>query len=133
MRVNDEIDLSVDPPPKLVIEVRITSSANRKMELFAKLGVRAVWRYDGDQLSLFCLSGGVYRSIDASLVLPGFPVDQAQAVVAGRNTFGEVALIKIFRASIQQNCWHRQLTRWVYPAVPDDGMMSAQINLETSE
>ena len=39
MRAKDEIDLNVDPPPELVIEVEMTSSAICKLELFARLGI----------------------------------------------------------------------------------------------
>jgi Uma2 family endonuclease len=41
------------PPPDLVIEVEITTSAIRKLELFAAMGVREDWRHDGKRIQNF--------------------------------------------------------------------------------
>lgn len=103
MRAKGEIDLTVDPPPELVIEVELTSSAIRKLELFAKLGVMEVWRHEGNQLRLYQLSGDNYQEITASIVLPGFPIAAAQAVVQNRNAQSEITLIKAFRQTIEQS------------------------------
>ena len=46
IRPKEELDLTIDPPPDLVIEVEITSSAIRKLKLFAAMGVPEVWRHD---------------------------------------------------------------------------------------
>ncbi|MFM7928502.1 MAG: Uma2 family endonuclease, partial [Pirellula sp.] len=40
----EELDFEVDPPPDLVIEVELTSSAIDKLELFSAMQVREVWR-----------------------------------------------------------------------------------------
>jgi len=103
MRAKDEIDLNVDPPPELVIEVEMTSSAICKLELFASLGIAEVWRHDGNHLRLYHLSNDSYQEINASIVLPGFPIAEAQAVVQNRNAQSEIALIKAFRQSIEQS------------------------------
>ncbi len=100
IRARDEIDLDVDPPPELVIEVEITASAIRKLELFAKLGVSEVWRHDGARLRLFSLVGDSYQEVFESLVFPGFPVSAAQEVVRKRSVEGEIALVKAFRESL---------------------------------
>jgi len=47
IRPKEEVDLLIDPPPDLVIEVEITSSAIAKLGLFAAMGVPEVWRQDG--------------------------------------------------------------------------------------
>jgi Uma2 family endonuclease len=52
VRGRDEIDLAVDPPPDLVVEVKITQSAIDRMPLCAALGVPEVWRYDGRSLQV---------------------------------------------------------------------------------
>ena len=45
----DTIDLLVDPPPDLAIEVDISRSSLDRMGIYAALGVPEVWRYeDGD-------------------------------------------------------------------------------------
>lgn len=100
IRAKDDIDLAIDPPPELVIEVEITSSAIRKLELFATMGVAEVWRHDGKTLRLYRLQDGVYEESKTSTVLIGFPVVDAQSIVAQRHQRSEIELIKEFRANI---------------------------------
>ena len=54
-----EIDLHVDPPPDLVIEIDITASSLDKLSIFATLGVPEVWRYHDARLRIFSLTQGV--------------------------------------------------------------------------
>lgn len=70
VRGKDEIDLRVDPPPDLVIEIDITSPSLNKFPIFAALGVTEVWRYNGEQVRLFTLQAGNYREQSRSIVLP---------------------------------------------------------------
>lgn len=100
IRGKEEVDLAIDPPPDLVIEVQITSSAIRKLELFAAMGVPEVWRHDGETLQVFQLTGAEYEPSKNSAVLPGFPVTSAQSIVAQRRQRSEIALVKEFRSSI---------------------------------
>jgi Uma2 family endonuclease len=65
------IDLSVDPPPDLAIEVEISQSALDRMGIYATLKVPEVWRFDGVTLSINQLQGdGTYAEVDKSLSLP---------------------------------------------------------------
>jgi Uma2 family endonuclease len=52
VRGKDRIDLAVDPPPDLVVEVDITSPSISKLPLFAEFGIPEVWRFDGERLSM---------------------------------------------------------------------------------
>ena len=45
MRNKDDIDLTIDPPPELVVEVDNTNDSARALKLYARLGVPEVWRY----------------------------------------------------------------------------------------
>ena len=47
VRERVELDLEVDPPPDLAIEVDITSSSLDRMGIYAELRVPEVWRHDG--------------------------------------------------------------------------------------
>lgn len=71
MRGRKEIDLAVDPPPDLVIEVDITSPSLPKLPLYARVGVPEVWRYDGERVTLYRLAGAGYEAAEESAVLPG--------------------------------------------------------------
>ncbi len=103
IRPKDEVDLLLDPPPDLVIEVEITSSAIAKLKLFAAMGVPEVWRHDGTRLTMLALTEGVYEPIESSVGLPGLTTVLIDAFVARRFDRGETALIKEFRAAITGN------------------------------
>ncbi len=101
IRPKDELDLTIDPPPDLVIEVEITSSAIRKLKLFAAMGVPEVWRHDGARLQMSVLSAGQYVSIDSSSALPGLAAAMINAILEKRFEFGETALVREFRSSLK--------------------------------
>ena len=70
IRGKNEIDLTVDPPPDLVIEVEITSPAVPKLPVYARLGVPEIWLHDGRAPRILRLAGGQYESNKRSGVLP---------------------------------------------------------------
>ena len=51
MRGKKELDLAVDPPPDLAIEVDISRSSLNKLSIYADIGVPEVWLYDGQSRS----------------------------------------------------------------------------------
>src|SRR5262245_28175371 len=69
-RGKDEIELTVDPPPDLIIEIDITSPSLNKFPVFAALGIPEVWRYDGARVSCLRLEGDEYIERAESVVLP---------------------------------------------------------------
>lgn len=100
IRPKDEVDLLIDPPPDLVVEVEITSSAIAKLKLFAAMGVPEVWRHDGTRLTMLARAGDGYEPIASSIGLPGLAAATIDAFVARRFEIGETALIKEFRAAV---------------------------------
>lgn len=61
-----KVDLNVDPPPDLVIEVDITHTDINKNALYAKMGVGEFWRYNGRILTIYQLQEGQYVEVAAS-------------------------------------------------------------------
>jgi Uma2 family endonuclease len=53
-----KIDLATDPPPDLVIEVELTSSALDKLDIYANLQVPEVWRCRADAVRILRLVSG---------------------------------------------------------------------------
>ena len=100
IRPKEEIDLTIDPPPDLVIEVEITSSAIRKLKLFATMGVPEVWRHDGERLEMFALKDSQYQPIEASQSLPGLNPYIINTILAKRFDCGETKLIRQDRNSL---------------------------------
>lgn len=66
----NEFDLSVNPPPDLVIEVDVTSPSLNKLPIYAALGVPEVWLYKGTKIIFYKLFGGVYDETQTSVALP---------------------------------------------------------------
>jgi Uma2 family endonuclease len=70
IRGKDRIDLAVDPPPDLVIEIDISSPSFSKLPIYAQIGVPEVWRYDGARMTILVLQGTDYVETLESIVLP---------------------------------------------------------------
>lgn len=70
IRGKEKIDLTIDPPPDLVVEIDITSSSIDKHALFAEFGMAEVWRYDGSQFEFLQLRGDSYSRVKTSSFLP---------------------------------------------------------------
>ena len=73
IRGREEINLEVDPPPDLAIEVDNTRDSRLKLAVYARLGVPEVWRYDVKTETLWfvaLLADGTYAPIERSLSLP---------------------------------------------------------------
>ncbi|MDJ0515474.1 MAG: Uma2 family endonuclease [Trichodesmium sp. MO_231.B1] len=62
------VDLNVDPPPNLAIEIDVTSKT--QLNVYAKLGVPELWRYEKNQLKVYLLQGKDYQEVSTS---PTFP------------------------------------------------------------
>src|SRR5438094_1525262 len=62
MRGREEVDLEVDPPPDLAVEIEISRSTMNRMAIYAALRVPEVWRWDAETLSVHLLTArGTYR------------------------------------------------------------------------
>lgn len=66
----EEIDLTVDPPPDLVIEIDLTSSSLNKLPIYAAVKVPEVWRYQGGRVRIFRRDDEHYTEVARSVVLP---------------------------------------------------------------
>ena len=72
-----QIDLLVDHPPDLAIEIDITHSSLDRLAIYAKLGIPEVWRFDGESLQVHVLqSDGVYIESQMSRCFPQLPVQE---------------------------------------------------------
>ncbi|MDB9524372.1 Uma2 family endonuclease [Oscillatoria sp. CS-180] len=72
----ERIDLAVDPPPDLAIEVDITSLTT--LDIYQMLRVPEVWIYRQGQISIYVLSDEGYEDSAQS---PTFPTVEVKAVL----------------------------------------------------
>jgi Uma2 family endonuclease len=101
IRGKDRIDLMIDPPPDLAIEIDITSRTH--FDNYESLGVPELWRYNGKSLEINVLQESRYVMSEKSAHFPNIPVIEAipsyvkKSKTAGRNT-----TMKAFRAWVKK-------------------------------
>ena len=66
------LDLSIDPPPNLALEVDNSSNSEAALPTYARIGVPEVWRFDAVERTLWFgrLDGDHYEEASRSLGLP---------------------------------------------------------------
>jgi Uma2 family endonuclease len=102
VRNRDEIDLRVDPPPDLAIEVDISTSSLDQLSIYADLGVPEVWLYDAVTLKVYQLqSDGTYAKQTRSPAFPFLPLEEIERFLARRNETDETTWIRSFRAWVK--------------------------------
>lgn len=102
VRGKDTIDLAINPPPDLAIEVDNTNSSINRMEIYAALGVPEIWRYDMESLSIFHWVNGEYQLRETSSVLPLFNTPVLMQFLELSLTLGETSLIRQVRQWVSQ-------------------------------
>lgn len=106
VRGRDELDLNVDPPPDLAIEVDIASSSVDQLGIYASLGVPEVWLCDGVAIQVHQLQNdGTYARRDRSPAFPFLPLREVERFLEHRNAADETTWIRRFRE------WVRNLPR----------------------
>jgi Uma2 family endonuclease len=103
VRGRRRIDLRVDPPPDLAIEVDVTHSSLDRMGIYAALGVPEVWRLDnGRDLSFQVLQAdGTYAASPSSRAFPQIaPADLLQFLALRGGE--ENAIVRQFREWLRQ-------------------------------
>jgi len=69
------IDLTVDPPPDLVIEGDVTSKT--QLDAYEALGVPELWRFENRKLQINLLQAGKYVESSFSPTFPDLPIIEA--------------------------------------------------------
>ena len=96
-----KFDFNHDPPPDLAIEIDIASSSLDRLTIYAALGIREIWRFDGENLFIYCLQYGNYQEQEKSNVLPILSRSVILNFLIRRGEKGENALLREFREWLQ--------------------------------
>lgn len=98
VRGKNVLDLTVDPPPDLAIEVEITRSALDRLGILAALGVPEVWRIDDEHIRFLRLNDNdEYVERTESLHFPGVRSESVAEFVRKRDQLDEPTLARSFR------------------------------------
>lgn len=93
-----DLDLRVDPPPDLVVEIETTRRLLVRESIYAVLGVPELWRFDGQTLRVFVLGqDGKYRQNDKSPSFPFLPLDKFQTFLHKPAGMPESDWVEAFR------------------------------------
>ncbi|MBM3226765.1 MAG: Uma2 family endonuclease [Candidatus Tectomicrobia bacterium] len=95
------IDLALDPPPELVIEVDMTRASLNKLPLYAAVGVGEVWRYDGTHVLIYTLAGTRYTAVPASTVLAPITSQQLTTWLRQQRELPYPAWVQMMQAQIR--------------------------------
>ncbi|BAW95151.1 hypothetical protein NIES970_00510 [[Synechococcus] sp. NIES-970] len=100
IRGKKRIDLAIDPPPDLAIEIDITSRTYP--EIYAALGVPELWRFENNQLQINVLLDGIYQEVQESPHFPGMKLTQViPQYLADSKVQGRTAILRQFRQWVQ--------------------------------
>ncbi|NJL49275.1 MAG: Uma2 family endonuclease [Leptolyngbyaceae cyanobacterium SM2_5_2] len=91
------IDLTVDPPPDLAIEIDITSLSLPRLPIYAALGIPEVWQFDGEQVIFLQLNQDGYSQVSQSIALPRLTQDVVQHWLMQSLQMGETSWAKALR------------------------------------
>jgi Uma2 family endonuclease len=102
VRGKDRLEMGADPPPDLAIEADITHSSLDRLGAYAALGVREVWRFDGQALHFLHLQlDGSYQPRDTSLNFPGVPLALVARFLEQAQDADKTAWVRSFRAQVR--------------------------------
>ena len=100
----DELDLTVDPPPDLAIEIDISPPDVARQPIYAALGVAEIWRYDGKNLTtLHRNSAGAYSPASHSLAFPKLSVQTLNELLALGIAKGQSTAVAELRRRVKQH------------------------------
>lgn len=103
VRGKRRIDLRVDPPPDLAVEVDVTHRSLDRMSIYARLGVPEVWRLDAKGLTFQALQpNGRYAEQTHSLTFPLFTPVDLMTYLALRTQRDENDVVRQFRVFVRQ-------------------------------
>ena len=101
VRTKDQIDLDVDPPPDLFVEVEISRTVVDRLKVLAALGVPEVWCCNVDGIRVLHLQDGEYADAAESHYFPGFPIPRLHEFLQRHREMDDGSLIRSFRAWVQ--------------------------------
>lgn len=97
------LDLAVDPPPDLALEIDITSGSLSKFPIYAALGVPELWRHDGKRMIFYRLVGDEYVEIEHSDLFPFLTPGVVLEFLEQGEAEGTVVMVKEFRKWVRAN------------------------------
>jgi len=101
IRGKKRLDLTIDPPPDLALEIDITSRTHPN--IYLALNVLELWRFEKGSLKINLLQNGNYVESQSSLNFPHLPlIEVIPQYLEKSKTAGRNATLKAFRSWVGQ-------------------------------
>jgi Uma2 family endonuclease len=95
-----DLDLRVDPPPDIAIEIDITRSSVNKFSIMAEVGFPEVWRYDLNGWHILTLDDRDYTERTESVALPELTAEAITRLIEESRT-------------LEPRAWPQRVRDWV--------------------
>ncbi|MEL6163494.1 MAG: Uma2 family endonuclease [Cyanobacteria bacterium J06628_3] len=102
VRNKEKIDLNIDPPPDLVLEVEYSKPKVDKFKIYAAIGVPEFWRFNGSVLRIYVLNNGQYSEVEQSPTFGQVAVKEIPRFIQETRINGEMATTRAFRAWVRE-------------------------------
>jgi len=103
VREKDEIDLTIDPPPDLALEIDISRSSLNRLGIYAALKVPELWRFDGAALTVYLLrESGAYEVSPTSAIFPFVPMQELVRFLQMRTQMDDNSVVRAFRTWVRE-------------------------------
>ena len=100
MRGKRRLNLAIDPPPDLAIEVDVTSKT--QLDAYTRLRVPELWVYQATELKIYVLQSGQYQHSAISPTFPQLPVlAWVSEVLEQSRAIGRSPALRAFRQKIK--------------------------------
>jgi Uma2 family endonuclease len=101
VRGKNRLDLTVDPPPDLALEIDVTSRTHPS--IYEALGVPELWRFENGKLQINVLQAGKYVQCESSPTFPNFPlIEMIPHYLNQCRTVGRNKTMKAFRVWVRE-------------------------------
>jgi Uma2 family endonuclease len=101
IRGKKRLDLAIDPPPDLAIEIDITKRT--RFNNYERLGVPELWRYNGERLEINVLQGSEYVEACQSRLFSQFNlIEKIPETLQNSQKIGSAMALKQFRIWVKQ-------------------------------
>ncbi len=96
----ETLDLTVDPPPDIAVEIDMSTDSHAKLPIYAGLGVPEIWLYDGRRMRMLALRDDQSGYVDVleSKFLACLTAAVLERFLELSKTTGQTEVLRAFRA-----------------------------------
>jgi len=99
------LDFETDPPPDIAVEIDVHHDSRSKFPIYAALGVPEIWRYDGQEMTIYRLADEdaqeQYVAVDARSALPMLTATLLTEMIERMRKDGELSALLTFDEGLQ--------------------------------